>query len=320
MEDQVIDNIYQVRIPLPFPLRYVNCYLCRDSDGWSVIDTGVNWPQALAAWDRAFDELGIGYHDIHRIFVTHFHPDHFGLAGHMQAMSGAPVYMAREEARLAEIVFEASGYQFQLLGEMFRRHGMPAEQADRVASQALDVLAMTLPHPTVSSIEEGDVRLGGRRYLVTYMPGHSDAHTCFYGLENRILLAGDHLLVKITPNIGLWPRCNQNPLGSYLSSLHKVARLEVDTVLPGHRALITDMRGRVGELLRHHEERAALAYHLADGGCTAHEISLGIFPDPLSLHEQRFALAETVAHLEWLVSQGRVERVDEEIISYHRRD
>ncbi len=57
---QVAEGIYQVQLPLPFALRIVNCYLLDHGDGgWSVIDTGLNQPEAQAIWRSAFEMLGL---------------------------------------------------------------------------------------------------------------------------------------------------------------------------------------------------------------------------------------------------------------------
>src|SRR5712692_1196597 len=84
---QISENIYQVRVPIPFPLTSVNCYLVRDSDGWAMIDTGLHYAPAFQAWDEAFRTLGLQARDLRRIYLTHAHPDHYGLAGHFQQIS-----------------------------------------------------------------------------------------------------------------------------------------------------------------------------------------------------------------------------------------
>ena len=46
------------------------------------------------------------------------------------------------------------------------------------------------------------------------------------------------------------------------------------------------------------------------------EISRRVFPDELSDHQLRFALAETIAHLEYLTDDGRAERIDGDVVRY----
>jgi glyoxylase-like metal-dependent hydrolase (beta-lactamase superfamily II) len=315
----ITDNIYQVPIPIPYPLKTVNCYLVRDPDGWTMIDTGMRTPAGLAAWDAAFQTLGITPADVHRIYLTHLHPDHFGLAGYFQQLSGAPVYMLRLEAESVSLFWNVGGPSWGMIAELWTHHGMPADLARMAADQAYAAMPMLMPHPNVTPLDEGaEVELAGRPYRVVWTPGHSDGHYVLYGWATRLLFAGDHLLVRITPNIGLWPNCDPDPLRSYLASLHKVTSLDVDLVLSGHRTVFTNMRDRIAELLAHHDRRAALCEQLADGGNTAFAISRGVFGNDLSLHDTRFAMVETLAHLEYLAALGRLERVDNGVVTYRR--
>src|SRR6185295_15928786 len=94
----VAEGIYQVRVPLPFALNIVNCYLLRDGDGWAVVDTGLNTPPAQEAWQAAFSFLNIAPATIKRIILTHSHPDHYGMAGWFQSLCAGdavpPVYLS----------------------------------------------------------------------------------------------------------------------------------------------------------------------------------------------------------------------------------
>ncbi len=315
----IAENIYQVSIPIPFPLKTVNCYLVRDPAGWVMIDSGMRTPAGLAAWDEAFRELGMTPEDLRRIYVTHLHPDHFGLAGYFQQLSGAPVYMLRLEAERISLFWNTNGPTWRSMAAQWTRNGMPAELAAQADLQEQTIIPALLPYPEITPLDEDDVvELGGQPYCVVWTPGHSDGHYVLHGFRNRFLFAGDHLLARITPNIGLWPHSNPDPLGSYLASLHKVAHLDVDLALPGHRAVIADVRGRVGELLAHHDLRAAQCEALIDGGNTAYAICQGVFGTHLAPHDVRFAMAETLAHLEYLARLGRVERVENGIVTYHR--
>ena len=89
---QIAEGIFQVQLPLPFPLRIVNCYVLPDGEGWTIIDAGINYPEGRAAWQVALDELGIAPKSIRQIILTHAHPDHYGMAGWLAEQSGAPVW------------------------------------------------------------------------------------------------------------------------------------------------------------------------------------------------------------------------------------
>ncbi len=125
--------------------------------------------------------------------------------------------------------------------------------------------------------------------------------------------------MKITPNIALWPGLDPNPLRSYLSSLDKLEGLDIAVALPGHRALIHDVRGRVAELREHHRVRAQACWDAAGDGATAYEVCLDVFPRLNSIDDVRMAMVETLSHLEYLVSEGRLERSTDKIVRYRQR-
>lgn len=318
---QLADDIYQVRLPLPFALRIVNCYLLRGDDGWTVLDTGLNVPAGQGVWLATFARLGISPGDIRQIVLTHSHPDHFGLAGWLQSLVASetsapapPVYMSVREAELARMTWmQPNGFGQQVL-EFWYTCGVPEHLAEPLLLQTLKTRALTRPHPPViESLQPGSVLQIGRRSLqVIHAPGHSDAQLIFYDPDDRLLLCGDQVLIKITPNVSLWPAGEPDPLRRYLASLRELAGLDVRVALPGHGPLITHWRARLGELQRHHTARLEHTITAARTRSTPYEISTQLFEhEELSHHEIRFAVAETLAHLEFLRIDGQVERVEE---------
>lgn len=308
---QVAAGIWQVRLPLPFPLKIVNCYLLADDGGWTLVDTGLNDPAGRAAWDAAFQALGGRPSDIRRIILTHTHPDHYGMAGWLAAQSGAPVFCSPPERAFAERAWLPGAANERAITAMFREHGMPAPLADVVADDIVALRAMTQPPPELLPLDDGAaLRIGPRQFRTIMTPGHSDGHLVLYCDAERLLLCGDTVLVKITPNISIWPGGRPNPLADFLATLERLAALPVALALPGHRAAITAFAARLAELRAHHDERLHLAEAAAGAGESAYTICRRIFPvEDLSSHQIRFAMAETLAHLEYLAGAGRVERL-----------
>lgn len=313
---EVADDIFQVRLPLPFALNSVNCYLIRGDDGWTMLDTGLNYPPAQAAWDAAFAVLGIAARDITQIILTHVHPDHFGMAGWFQALAAAkntdlPVRLSVREAELARLLWGGEGQQAKAFDQFLATCGMPDHMLDTVVTSLAATTDMTRPHPQrLDILTPGDnITIGKREFSIIHAPGHSDGQLIFYDSTDQLILSGDHVLMKITPNIGLWPDTEPDPLGRFLDSLISLQLLPVRLALPGHKALITDWRGRLAELIQHHQTRLGHTLAAIEGGATVYETSLKVFnSSTFSSHEWRFAMVETLAHLEYLHLRGQVKQ------------
>lgn len=308
---EIASDIFQVCLPLPFALRSVNCYLLRAGDGWVILDTGLNVPEARAIWQTTFSALDIGPDDVGQIILTHVHPDHFGLAGWLQAWAGVPVWMSPREAELNQQIWEASDVP-GALRSLASVSNLSQTMQQKMIAAVHDVRGMTLPHPSLIEILEPNtfLSIGQRRFIALHAPGHSDGQLLFYDAEDGLLLCGDQVLQKITPNIGLWPLTEPNPLGRYLASLGELQTLAVRLALPGHGPLITAWQARIAELEEHHAERLAEMLTAVNGvGSTPYEICAKVFNvEEFTEHEMRFALAETLAHLEYLVDQRRLWR------------
>ena len=315
---QIVDGIYQVQLPLPFALRIVNCYLLRDGDGWTIVDSGLNYPPGQAAWLAAFDALGIRDESIARIILTHAHPDHYGMAGWLAERSSAPVLLSPIEQAFAARVWGGGEPVIQAVAALFHQHGMPDDLIAAVRDQMAVVRPMTQPLAKTTALAPGArLRIGAREFQAIPTPGHSDGHLAFYCAEERLLLCGDTVLIKITPNISLWPDGRPDPLADFMRTLDDLGQLPVDLALPGHGPLITAFGRRLAELRTHHDERLLAVERAAGQGATAFAVCTAIFPtDQLNAHQIRFAMAETLAHLEYLVGAGRVERVDVEPVIY----
>ena len=310
---EVAPEIYQVRLPLPFALNHVNCYLLRDPDGWTVVDAGLNRPEIRAQWQAVFSELGIASGQVRRIVLTHMHPDHFGAAGWLQQETGAPVYISPREWEVAEVAW-VQNYENVDLAAYLRSVGAPQEIGATILEQQNHLRRMTLPHPVeVHLLPPGSLlTMGGRRFQAIHAPGHADGQLIFYSAEDRLMLCGDQVLLRITPNVGVWPTSQTNPLRRYLDSLDELRQFDVRLALPGHHGVVENWRTRVTEIAAHHEERLAAMFEAALSGATALQVAFVVFNfDQFSPHEMRFAVAETLAHLEYLAEEGRLVRVEQ---------
>ena len=311
---RIVEGIYQLKLPVPFPLKFIASYLLPGEDGWTIIDPGFDYPPAREAWEAGAGSVGLDFANVARIVVTHLHPDHIGLARWLQERSGAPVFMLEDEIRNARHVWDPDRGTQAFVGFLVR-NGMDAQTAEATAGTTR--LGVRLPERMEALREEDMVPVGDHATRVIHTPGHSDYHFVLHNGERRLLFAGDHVLLHITPNIGLWTYTEPRPLERYLESLEGLRGLGADLVLPGHGPLFHDLDGRIDELISHHAQRLSDMHSLFDGKpATPYEVARRHFPQDLTDHQLRFALAETLAHLEHLVGEGRAERLDGGVVSY----
>lgn len=311
---EVAEGIYQLKVPVPFPLVFVSAYLVEGDDGWTVVDTGFDYPEGREAWETGARQIGLDLdRDVTRIVVTHFHPDHLGMAHWLQERSRAPVYMLESEIRHSREVW--GDPDPSLFVEHLVRNGMDRTPAEQAAARIRAKLA--LPEEMLPLRDGERVQLGAGTARVVHSPGHADHQIVLHDEGRKVLFAADHVMLGITPNIGLWPDTKERPLARYLKSISGLRELDADLVLPGHGPLFHDLDGRVDELLRHHGERLEAMRAVLEGGPkTPYEVSRVVFRGTLTVYERCFALAETFAHLEHLALESRVERVESERVTY----
>ena len=311
---EVAEGVYQLKVPVPFPLVFVSVYLVEGCDGWTIIDTGYDCLKGRKVWEKGTRQVGLDLkRDVERIVVTHFHPDHLGLARWLQEWSGPPVYMLEDGIQHSREVWndpDHASFAEHMIGG-----GMDQALAERAAAQMRAKLSLP---GEILPLQKGEkIELGAGVARVLHAPGHADYQVMLHDWGRKVLFSADHVMLEITPNIGLWPDTKGRPLARYLESLSSLRGLDADLVLPGHGPLFHDFDGRVDELLLHHEERLDLMQRaLGDEPRTPFAVSRELFRYTLSLYERCFALAETLAHLEYLVSEGRAERVEDGHVAF----
>lgn len=305
-EQHVAPGVRRIALPLPLALRSVNVYLIEGVRGWSLVDSGMHTAEAEAELRSGLGVAGIALPDLRQAFITHLHPDHLGMAGTLRD-AGVELLMHGPEIDRAREVWAADHHLVNATHEFFKRHGMPHDVDQGMRAAWLDMGKHVDPFEPMRAVADGEtLDLGGRAMTAIWTPGHTDHHAVLFEASSGTLLSGDHVLPRITSNVGLYPNARPDPLGDFLAALEKMKPLGVKRVLPAHGEPFDDCNGRVDEILAHHAQRLDEALNALGGGRDAYAVCRILFPKLRSPHEERFALAETLAHLRYLQLRGRV--------------
>lgn len=310
---EVAPGVRWLRMPLPFALDHINLWLLDDGDDLAVVDTGFGTPETRALWE---DVLAAEKRRISGVVVTHFHPDHLGLAEWLAGRDGAPVYMAEAEYLAAKAVWHAlPGHSTADMVAFFRRHGLDPARLDALTARgntyARGVLELPREHRRMFA---GDrLSIGGRSWEVIVGHGHSPEHASLYCAETDVLISGDMLLPRISTNVSVHAA---NPmddaLGWFLCSLHRIIDLPSGTlVLPSHGKPFRGIRERIEELEAHHADRCSALIEAMSHPISAAQLLPTLFRRELDNHQVMFAMGETIAHLNHLQRRGRIRRIDE---------
>ena len=310
MCEEILPNLFRLKIPLPdSPLKYLNSYVIKGPDRNLIIDTGLNRRECLEAMQAGLGTLGIDL-KASDIFITHLHADHFGLVAKL-ATDTSHVYFSRPEKELIES-WEGFGPMIAYAGQ----NGFPEDELQAALDKHPGAKFGSEWIPEMKLLEDGDeIRIGDYEFRCVVTPGHTMGHICLYEPDKKILVAGDHILIDITPNIQCWSD-TQNPLKHYLASLEKVYSLKVDLTLPGHRRLIENHQARIEELKRHHADRLTEVLSILKAGAlnafqVASQMTWDIDSeswDQFPVAQKWFATGEAISHLRYLEEEGQLVR------------
>jgi glyoxylase-like metal-dependent hydrolase (beta-lactamase superfamily II) len=311
----VAPGVWWLRMPLPFALDHINLWLVEDGPGWTIIDAGYAMPATRAAWERIFADCLEG-RPVTRIIVTHYHPDHVGLAGWLAERWRAPLWITEKEWLYARVTSRGADDFAELRRDFAHRAGLDAKSSelfgDREASYRRGVPSVP---PGFHRIADGmAIAIGGREWRVIVGEGHAPELACLYCAETDVLISADQVLPKISPNVSLQPHePDGNPLRLYLASLARLrAAVPAETfVLPSHNLPFFGLHTRIDELAAHHEARCGELLDALDRPQSAVELLPVLFRRPLDAHQTAFALGEALAHLRYLEGRDEVARVQD---------
>jgi glyoxylase-like metal-dependent hydrolase (beta-lactamase superfamily II) len=321
--ERVRPGVWSIPVPIPNnPLRYVLVYAFETDGGIYLVDAGWNTDDAFETLAEGLRVAGASIADVRGVMVTHIHPDHYGLAGRVRETSGAWVGLHPADAALIPDRYDHPDELLARVAATLKRWGAPPDEVEGLTYASMPVLAfVSLNKPDVL-LEDGDKPdVPGWDIQAIWTPGHSPGHLAFWEPRNRLMLTGDHVLPRITPNISLHPQAGDDPLGNFLLSLEKLAPYDAGEVLPAHEHRFVGLPGRLRELQDHHESRFAEVVEAVRAGRDTAWMVAGCMKwsrswDRIEGFMRRAAVAEAMAHIRALERRGVLREIPGEPVRY----
>jgi len=317
---EVVPGVRWLRMVLPFALDHINLWLLDDEKdgvaGFTIVDSGLSNEATREAWEKIF-AAHLGGRPVHRLIVTHYHPDHAGNAGWLVERFGCEMWMTQGEYLTAHAVMDnAAGYSPEASVALYKANGMDSTHDDGLAKRGHFYRKSVRPLPSrYRRMFEGEtITIGPHKWRVMVGNGHAPEHASLYCAALGVCISGDMLLPKISTNVSVWSiEPNGDPLQQFLASIRAYLSLPPDTlILPSHWLPFRGAHERVAALEQHHADRLAeleASLAAAKGPLAAFEVLQTLFRRKLDTHQTTFAMGEAIAHLHYLLNAGRAARV-----------
>ncbi|GEO82053.1 MBL fold metallo-hydrolase [Pararhodospirillum oryzae] len=312
----VVPGVFWLRLPLPFALDHINLWVLEDGPGWTLIDTGIADEMTRAVWQDLLAGPLAG-RPVRRVVCTHFHPDHMGLAGWLEAETGAPLWTTLGEWTYARMLWLEDDAAFVATARPFYQRSGLGDAALALVERRGNSYARRIvaPPASVRRVQGGErLTIGGRSWTAVIGRGHAPEHLSLWCPEDRLLISGDQVLPRISPNVSVWPSEPwADPLAGFLESLARFAPLDADTlVLPSHGEPFRGLHARLEDLATHHQARLDdVLAACRETPCSAFDLISVLFRRNLDSHQLFFAIGEVIAHLHWLEGKNLLQRQQE---------
>jgi len=322
---QVAPGFHWLRMPLPFVLGHINLWLLEDGDGWTIVDTGVHIEESEKVWAKTFSETMDGK-PVNRVIVTHLHPDHVGCAGMLCDKFSADLWMTREEYLMCRILVADTGRMAPDAGNNFYIGAGFAKDALHHYQKMFGFFGKFVsPIPeSYRRVTAGDeITIGENQWKIIVGRGHSPEHACLYCEDKNMMISGDQLLPTISSNVSVYPtEPNANPLHDWMTSLADLKNAIDEDVLvfPAHGKPFRGAHERLDALIAEHEDGLAELYDCCAEPIRALDAFPVLFKREINDTNLIMATGEAIAHLNYLLHQGRISvETDGDGVNWYRQ-
>lgn len=315
--EKIADGVYWARFAMPMSLDHINIWLLEDGDGWTVVDTCLNLANARKTWEELFAGM-MGGKPVTRVICTHLHPDHVGLAGWLTERFGCELWMSREEFLMCRAMASDTGRKAPDVAlRYYRAAGYDEEQLERYRKKFGNFgrAISPLPDSFRRLVDRETITIGDRYWQVVVGSGHSPEHVCLYCPALKLLISGDQVLPRITPNVSVFPtEPKGDPLKEWLRSSARIREMLPDDVLvlPAHEAPFHRLHVRLSQLIESHNEDLNRLFDYLEEPRRAVDCFPALFNREIDASSLGLATGETMAHLNCLLGRRRVSRSRDE--------
>ena len=313
---EVADGVYWLYVPMPIDLDHINLWLLRDGDGWVIVDCGFDAPVCKETWDKVFDEF-LDASLVNKVVVTHFHPDHIGLASWLALRCDCKVWISAGEFGLYRNMLERDHDAFlEEVTEFITEIGFAAEYKEMYVTffsnrEKKEDSARVQIGMEVILADQDILSINGKDWQIVTGNGHSPEHACLYCSELGVLISGDQALPRISSNVSVYvSNRGTDPLRDWLTSCEKLkSKIPAGTlVLPAHQEPFVGIKLRMQQLIDDHHAQLNKLRILFQEPSDAVQACKALFARELSVPDTLFATGEALAHIDYLVFNGEIDK------------
>ena len=323
---EVAEGVWWVRFAMPISLDHINIWLLEDGDGWTVVDTSLATKDSMAQWEKLFTGF-MANKPVKRVICTHMHPDHMGLAGWLCERFNCPLWMTREEFLQCHLLTAYTGDSVpEIAVNFYHSAGYTTAQLDGYKQKfgAFGKLVSQMPHAFRRIVDRETLTIGGRYWQVIVGSGHSPEHACLYCPALKIIIGGDQILPRITPNVSVFPTEPEgNPLLEWMESCARLISILPDDLitLPAHQSPFRGLHIRLNQMIDLHRLSLQALYEKLDKPHRVIDCFTYLFKRPIDDADLGMATGETLANLNLLLYRGNIRRTtDPEGINWYQQN